>query len=506
MAASHNLPQLPACGKSTISKSGVLTIHGFGVRVRMQSGHLEIEDGIGDERRRVRLARVGHGLRRLVCIAEDGFFTLDALKWLADQQASLIMLERSGRVSLVTGPTAPSDARLRRAQALARQSGVALEIMRELMRAKLNGQQQLVRSKLANAAAADVIARLQEHLSDADSLDTVAQIEAQAANAYWSAWSAIQVSFPRQDIGRVPDHWCTFGTRKSAITGSPRLATNPPNAILNYCYALLECEARLASAALGLDPGMGMLHVDTPKRDSLACDIMEAVRPSVDAWLLDWITREPFRRADFFEQRNGNCRLLRALTAKLSETSPIWGKLAAPWAEYVAHSLWASVRHAKSHPPVATRLTQQHRREAKGQPSFAKVETPKPNSLCRWCGNHIQRGKTYCVECAPLISRENFNSGRREAHHPEFLAKRADTMLQHRQSIREWKPSDLPAWLTRDAYVKQVMPRLTNVAKSLIRSALRVSEPYASFIKEGKRIPHARYWKALADLVGSTAG
>jgi CRISPR/Cas system-associated endonuclease Cas1 len=79
------------------------------------------------------------------------------------------------------------------------------------------------------------------------------------------------------------------------LTGSARLATNPPNAILNYCYALLESEARLAAAAMGLDPGIGMLHVDSPVRDSLACDIMEAVRPSVD--LLDWLAREPLRRA-----------------------------------------------------------------------------------------------------------------------------------------------------------------------------------------------------------------
>src|SRR5580698_8211157 len=115
MAAWQNLPQAANSSKSPISKSGVLTIHGFGVRVRMQSGHLEIDDGIADERRMVRLARVGHGLRRLVCIAEDGFFTLDALKWIADQRASLTMLDRSGRVSLVTGPTSSSDARLRRA-------------------------------------------------------------------------------------------------------------------------------------------------------------------------------------------------------------------------------------------------------------------------------------------------------------------------------------------------------------------------------------------------------
>jgi CRISPR-associated endonuclease Cas1 len=310
MAALQKLPQVTISGKSPVSKGGVLTIYGFGVRVRMQSGHLEIDDGVAEERRRVRLARVGHGLRRLVCIAEDGFFTLDALKWLADQRASLIMLDRSGKVSLVTGPTASSDARLRRAQALAQQSGAALEIMRTLMRAKLDGQQQLVKTQLGNAAAADIIEKLQESLSTAESLDTVARLEAHAASAYWSAWSEVPINFPRQDVARVPDHWSTFGTRKSVITGSPRLATNPPNAILNYCYGLLLCEARLSAAAVGCDPGMGMLHADTPNRDSLACDIMEAVRPSVDAWLLDWIMREPFRRSDFVEQPNGNCRLL----------------------------------------------------------------------------------------------------------------------------------------------------------------------------------------------------
>ena len=61
----------------------------------------------------------------------------------------------------------------------------------------------------------------------------------------------------------------------SPLTGSPRLAANPPNAILNFLDALLESEARLAAAALGLDPCMGVLHVDTTARDSLACDLME---------------------------------------------------------------------------------------------------------------------------------------------------------------------------------------------------------------------------------------
>src|SRR5712691_5501165 len=36
---------------------------------------------------------------------------------------------------------------------------------------------------------------------------------------------------------------------------------------------------------MGLDPGMGCLHVDTPNRDSLACDLMEVCRAKVDAFV-----------------------------------------------------------------------------------------------------------------------------------------------------------------------------------------------------------------------------
>jgi CRISPR/Cas system-associated endonuclease Cas1 len=62
------------------------------------------------------------------------------------------------------------------------------------------------------------------------------------------------------------------------LTHSPRLASSPANALLNLLYALLEGESRLSAAAMGLDPGIGVLHVDTPNRDSLACDLMMNLR------------------------------------------------------------------------------------------------------------------------------------------------------------------------------------------------------------------------------------
>ena len=153
----------------------------------------------------------------------------------------------------------------------------------------------------------------------------------------------------------------------SPLTGSPRHATNPPNAILNYLYSVLESEARLAAAALGLDPGLGVLHVDTPARDSLACDLMEPVRPQVDAYLLDWITRQPLRREWFFEQWDCNCRLAGLFALRLSETAPIWGRAVAPITEWLAQQLWSTI--LRPHAPLPTRLTQNNKRESKGAPA-----------------------------------------------------------------------------------------------------------------------------------------
>src|SRR5947209_12834157 len=125
---------------SSISpRHGVVTLFGYGIQVRVDRGHLFLEDGIGVDRRQYHLPRVGHGLRRLVVIGADGFVSLAALRWLADQDAAFIMLDRDGSVLATTGPVRPSDARLRRAQALAHQSGAALQIARELIDRKLAG-------------------------------------------------------------------------------------------------------------------------------------------------------------------------------------------------------------------------------------------------------------------------------------------------------------------------------------------------------------------------------
>ena len=349
-----------------LPRHGVVTLFGYGISARVERGHLILEDGIGPRRRFGKFARVGHGLKRLAVIGSEGAVSFAALRWLADQDAAFVMLNRDGSVLATTGPVNSSDSRLRRAQSLAHHSGAAVQISRGLISQKLDGQERIVRGALQHSAIADKIAFFRSSLPDANSIETIRQLEAQAAQVYWSAWRSLPISFPTVDYRRVPDHWCTFGTRKSVLTGSPRLAINPPNAMLNYMYALLESESRLAAAAVGLDPGIGVLHVDTDARDSLACDLMEPARPHVDAYLLKWITDGPLRREWFFEQRDGNCRLTGSFAQQLSESLSTWSRVVAPIAEWTSRMLWSTARKPAKLILQPTYLTQSHRRLAKG--------------------------------------------------------------------------------------------------------------------------------------------
>jgi hypothetical protein len=354
-----------------------------------------------------------------------------------------------------------------------------------------------------------VIAHALCEVKSADSIQSIRQWEAYAAHAYWSAWSTVPVMFPQRDLSRVPDHWRTFGTRQSPLTGSPRLAVNPANAMLNYLYALLESESRLALAALGLDPGIGMLHVDAPARDSLASDLMEAVRPQVDTYVLDWIRREPLRREWFFEQCDGNCRLMGSFAIRLSETATIWGRAVAPIAEWIARTLWSGIRRPARQIYPATRLTQSRRRQAKGNQSDVPIgSVQRPPHICRACGEPLKRGVNHCAECSKPFNKagliEAARLGRIATHSQKAEARRAATQHRHAAALKAWDPSSKPAWLSEETYRNEIQPRLASVTVPTISSALGVSEPYAADIRAGRRRPHPRHWPMLARLVGVT--
>jgi|SRR5580700_429810 RNA polymerase subunit RPABC4/transcription elongation factor Spt4 len=178
------------------------------------------------------------------------------------------------------------------------------------------------------------------------------------------------------------------------------------------------------------------------------------------------------------------------LRAKLSETAPVWGKLVTPWAEYVARTLWSRTNQRSRRPSTA--LTQQHRREAKGRPSFPRIEAPTPDRLCRGCGKIIERRNTTCGECAKAEATGRLASaaklGRIAARSPEARAKHVASHLRHTKANSAWDASKQPAWLTDQLFSKKIQPLLTQASPSAIAKRLGVSRWYAGRI--GRVIGH----------------
>lgn len=83
---------------------------------------------------------------------------------------------------------------------------------------------------------------------------------------------------------------------------------DPVNACLSLAYTLLHHEAVRACHLAGLDPLLGVLHAPLPNRESLACDLVEPLRPHVEE--LVWrLFANGELRAEHFTADRGGCLL-----------------------------------------------------------------------------------------------------------------------------------------------------------------------------------------------------
>lgn len=83
---------------------------------------------------------------------------------------------------------------------------------------------------------------------------------------------------------------------------------DPVNAVLSLGYTLLHFEGVRACHATGLDPMIGFFHELEFGRESLACDLIEPLRPHLDAWAWDQFRHKVLRAEDF--SREGDACLL----------------------------------------------------------------------------------------------------------------------------------------------------------------------------------------------------
>jgi len=111
--------------------------------------------------------------------------------------------------------------------------------------------------------------------------------EGQQSRNYWSAVGAA-----------LPKEWA-FARR------SRRPALDGFHAALNYLYGMLYTVVEQALFATGLDPHLGILHVDQHNAPTLAFDLIEPFRPLVDRLLIELCMKRRLQSNQFDQRREG---------------------------------------------------------------------------------------------------------------------------------------------------------------------------------------------------------
>ena len=418
-----------------------------------------------------------------------------------------------------------------------------------------SGRAKVAQGRIGHLDAVDTILGLRDELDATETLEEIRHLEAVAANVYWNAWSSIAVPFVRKDVARVPDHWRSFEGRRSAVNvGTARSATDPANALLNYGYRLLEAEGRIACLAVGLDPGLGILHADLKGRDSMVLDVMEAVRPAVDGFVLDLVGARPLMKTDFAEARRYAPAILFLDEIRIAEAMPSWATALGPVVEQVARILSTSSAYDFSVPSVLTR--DKHKAAARRrvgasvqraddvrvpvgpnpggiaprakqrQRPSAQVQSLLPSRTCRGCGEALpvledDRAATrrwWCDACRPerraeaqdlrrsaattAAEQHRTETGVLPSHTDEAQERRREANRRRQLARLAWEADHRDESPDVDWYQEKIPPRLTDLPLTEIAGALGISTSVASRFRSGRRVPSPRHWEALAKLTG----
>ncbi len=315
--AAPETPSLPrAYARKTERKSLVLV--GHGVRLRVHQGTLLVQNGFThypQKREELRLFPKDRKLpSRIIALDSDGSISLDVIKWLARQRIPLVLLDWQGEVISVIGEGAVYDPALREAQLSAQKNQVGLQISTGLISSKIANSRDtlwtLPPSPVTDAAADKLQATLAElHETPPESIEELRLVEARAAYSYFVAWRMLPLRWKGTGRKPIPPEWYHVVARPSMAGYNNRHASHPVNAILNYAYAVLESQVRIATVAQGLDPAVGFLHTYRPRRVALVYDLMEPLRPQVDRLVLDLVLSQTFAPSDFILRDDGICRL-----------------------------------------------------------------------------------------------------------------------------------------------------------------------------------------------------
>jgi CRISPR-associated protein Cas1 len=217
----------------------------------------------------------------------------------------VVLSGRKGRPTMMLGQP-HNDASRRVAQyELAQDTDFCVLFTQAVVEAKINAQLELLgelRDRY-HAQRYELTVRIRHLIATRSKINTTNQIaslrglEGNAARDYFAGLKSILAD----SLG--------FEGRKR------RPPPDPFNAILSLSYTLLHSEAVLSLHGMGFDPFIGFYHCIHFGRESLACDVIEPLRPQIDRFAVRLFKSGVLSASDFSMTKDG-CFLGKAGRAK----------------------------------------------------------------------------------------------------------------------------------------------------------------------------------------------
>jgi len=282
-------------------RSSIHSLHGHACALKVERGELvSFENG---EMRRFK--KVTHGLKAVLFLGQSGNITLDAIKWCEAQGIAICILDWYGDLLSVTQPALKTNVAIRRAQFAADR----IKVARAILIQKLASQARF--GKLSKPVYRSTLSEIKK----AATVEELVTIEGRAALDYWAHWRFEL----KHKTRNWPDQWTHFHYRASPISGGPRHAMHPANAILNYAYSVAAAQVTRALQVSGFDSAAGFLHADAEGRHSLTYDVLELLRADIDQAILPWVASHVWKRPDFPVTPEGIVRLQPTLAAVVAQ-------------------------------------------------------------------------------------------------------------------------------------------------------------------------------------------
>ncbi|MBU3696531.1 CRISPR-associated endonuclease Cas1 [Dechloromonas sp.] len=237
-----------------------------------------------------------------VFLRGDVKLTASLLGKLGEHGIGVVVLSgRKGTPSLLLGRPHNDAARRIAQYCLSLDEAYCLVFSRSIVTTKINGQLAFIRERLQSdtmhryplSNCEKRLAGMIDQIDKQRSISSLRGLEGAAAATYFEALAEI-----------LPESLHFHGRNRNP----PR---DPVNATLSLTYTMLHAETVLALYGTGLDPFIGFYHSLNFGRESLACDVMEALRPQADRFVLT-LFRQGTLSADDFSRTDGACLLGKA--------------------------------------------------------------------------------------------------------------------------------------------------------------------------------------------------